>query len=349
MMKQPLKLIGMNSFNRRRIRMANHEIQEPNQFSDEIRKLKTSHPAHADTFNPLFEKLVNNDVFLKSLTERLIQEHTHSGENGEGSKISLDNIDVPAALGNILTEKELAEHSNERNPHGTRYSDVGAASEQDLTTHSAEKASTTKLGHIMVGAGLSITADGKLSAKVQASPIPSGLISMWSGAINTIPSDWVLCDGANDTPNLTDRFIVGAGGKYSIGDTGGADSVTLTTAQLPSHGHGSGTLSAASAGSHSHGSGTLATNTTGSHNHTVTDYYFSTTSSFILAGGSDYSSAVTTRTTSSEGSHSHSIIGSTASGGAHTHTITGSTATAGSGQSHENRPPYYALAYIMKL
>lgn len=43
--------------------MTNHEIHEPKDFSEEIRKLQTSDPAHADTFNPLFERLINNDVF----------------------------------------------------------------------------------------------------------------------------------------------------------------------------------------------------------------------------------------------------------------------------------------------
>ena len=41
---------------------------------------------------------------------------------------------------------------------------------------------------------------------------PIGLISMWSGAITYLPQGWALCDGANGTPNLIDKFIVGAGG-----------------------------------------------------------------------------------------------------------------------------------------
>lgn len=49
---------------------------------------------------------------------------------------------------------------------------------------------------------------------------PSGGIIMWSGAVNDIPVGWALCDGSNGTPDLRDRFIVGAGGAYSVGDTG---------------------------------------------------------------------------------------------------------------------------------
>lgn len=68
--------------------------------------------------------------------------------------------------------------------------------------------------------------------------VPAGVICMWSGSSAEIPAGWVLCDGSNNTPDLRGRFVVGAGGAYDVGDTGGADSVALTTAQMPSHSHG---------------------------------------------------------------------------------------------------------------
>lgn len=76
--------------------------------------------------------------------------------------------------------------------------------------------------------------------------IPTGLIAMWSGSTSAVPSGWALCNGANGTPNLQDRFIVGAGSSYAVGATGGATSAsfsgttgatTLTTTQMPSHTH----------------------------------------------------------------------------------------------------------------
>ena len=82
--------------------------------------------------------------------------------------------------------------------------------------------------------------------------VPGGIITMWSGSITDIPLGWALCDGSNGTPDLRDRFIVGAGGDYNVGNTGGANSVTLTVAQMPSHSHSSGTLSTDTSGSHSH-------------------------------------------------------------------------------------------------
>lgn len=154
--------------------------------------------------------------------------------------------------------------------------------------------------------------------KGATSLVPSGVILMWSGSISTIPAGFFLCDGTNGTPNLTGRFIVHAdadsGGTYAPGNTGGADNVTLSEAQIPAHTHSvSGT-----------------TNTTGAHTHGYNWYG---------GGGSNTSSAnfsgpVTTLQTTSAGDHSH--------------TVTGTAASTGGGTAHENRPPYYALAYIMK-
>ena len=70
--------------------------------------------------------------------------------------------------------------------------------------------------------------------------IPSGVIAMWSGAIVAIPSGWVICDGTNSTPDLRDRFVIGAGTTHAVDDTGGSTSTagaTLSIAQLAAHTH----------------------------------------------------------------------------------------------------------------
>ena len=148
--------------------------------------------------------------------------------------------------------------------------------------------------------------------------VPPGAIIMWSGSINDIPVGWALCDGSNGTPDLRDRFIVGAGGSYNVGNTGGSNTVRLTTSQIPSHRH---TASIGQAGGHSHGLGTKWT--------------MSGTSSASNPGtsGPGFFASTHERTTGEAGEHSHSIT----------------ISSTGSGQAHENRPPYYALAYIMKL
>ena len=61
--------------------------------------------------------------------------------------------------------------------------------------------------------------------------IPTGGIIMWSGAVNAIPTGFVLCDGTNNTPDLRDKFIIGAG-NLGVGTTGGQKD-----AIVPNHTH----------------------------------------------------------------------------------------------------------------
>jgi len=58
--------------------------------------------------------------------------------------------------------------------------------------------------------------------------VPAGIITIWSGAIVNIPAGWKLCDGNNGTPDLRDRFLVGAGDTYAVDATGGANTHTHT-------------------------------------------------------------------------------------------------------------------------
>jgi hypothetical protein len=71
--------------------------------------------------------------------------------------------------------------------------------------------------------------------------VPSGSILIWSGSIGSIPSGYYLCDGTNGTPNLKDKFIVGAGNTYSVAQTGGStDAIVVThthTASVTDPGH----------------------------------------------------------------------------------------------------------------
>lgn len=56
--------------------------------------------------------------------------------------------------------------------------------------------------------------------------LPSGIISLWFGSIVSIPTGWVLCDGNNGTPDLVNRFVVGAGGIHAVDDVGGSNNHT---------------------------------------------------------------------------------------------------------------------------
>ena len=165
-----------------------------------------------------------------------------------------------------------------------------------------------------------------------SSDIFPGMILMWSGTIDTIPGGWQLCDGTNGTPNLVDRFIVGAGSSYDVGGTGGSASVTLTTAQMPSHTH----------------TATTTIPSGGTHKHTIYvdfDAYSSNSGSTYKRLGA-YDGIGGTNDT---GSLCYIGTDNNTEAGSHTHTATTTNTSVGSGSSHENRPPYYALAYIMKM
>ena len=234
-----------------------------------------------------------------------------------------------------------------------------------------------------IGAGQTFSGDyNDLTNVPQMFGIPSGGIIMWSGAENLIGSTnaggtgtgWVLCDGQTYTvdgvsvtpPDLRNRFVVGAGSgsNYNVGNTGGSDNVTLSSNEMPSHDHGSSSVSVSvnssgltvsSESDHTHGTGTLAMDGQGAHNHNVRFYGGGTTGtvpSLRFDGGGHVDFATLTAI----GNHTHTMSGSTGSGGGHNHSISGSISGSGTlsmsgeggGQAHENRPPYYALCYIMK-
>jgi len=130
---------------------------------------------------------------------------------------------------------------------------------------------------------------------------------MWSGTIAAIPSGWVLCDGTNSTPDLRDKFIVGAYSDGSSGVTFNADTGTISGNYAPGNtgGEVAHQLSEAEMPAHSH---------------------------------------VYSRAASPGGGQDQAGNGS---GDAVNHS-NNNTDSRGSSDYHENRPPYYALAFIMK-
>lgn len=182
--------------------------------------------------------------------------------------------------------------------------------------------------------------DSDFNVKI-AETLVSGIITMWSGSSASIPSGWYLCDGTNSTPDLRDKFVVGAGSTYAVGDTGGQNAIT----DVPAHTHNlSGNTS--SAGAHTH-TGTTAN--IGNHTHSIICRQGANSIGYNSYGSPTNAASNSyvwfNMNTSAAGSHSHNFT--TASGGAHSHTLSGTAASTGSA-SVDTRPPYYALCYIMK-
>jgi microcystin-dependent protein len=197
--------------------------------------------------------------------------------------------------------------------------------------------------------------------------VPVGAIIMWGGSATSIPTNWVLCDGAQapttsllyaqliaqinpfgatgKVPDLRERFIVGAaasntsqnttvtGNPYAVGAIGGSNEVTLTKAQIPKHTH-----------KLDNGVDNALFDDGGLHNH-KNNY---TMNAMVEGGNVPKQSTYGTDGSNEIGRTNNAII---TDAGSHKHTgNTGDGTTDGlNGQSHENRPPYYALCYIIKI
>lgn len=179
---------------------------------------------------------------------------------------------------------------------------------------------------------------------ILARGVPYGAIMMWTGALDQIPNYWYLCDGTNGTPDLRDKFILGAGGVYAPHNTGGAASQTVDLAMDPllNHTHtftdDGHTLVEAEMPAHKHGSGAVDRNPTGGTWHPYGVHTLATPTSESVAERREAGQGESwTSTVGSGAAHEHS--GTTDAGGGVTPTGEATVPTV---------PPFFALAYIMK-
>ncbi len=156
---------------------------------------------------------------------------------------------------------------------------------------------TLKVGNIIDSSG-------------NASAFVTGMIVLWYGNTGNIPGGWVLCNGQNSTPDLRDRFVIGAGNNFNPGDTGGNNSVTLSEANLPSHQH------------------YVVSNSFGGQNRTNSNVSANNQVAKGTGAGNLYES------------YNLASTGGSASAGR--------SSSVGSGTAFDNKPLYHALCYIMK-
>ena len=244
--------------------------------------------------------------------------------DGDEVSVSAQTESVSDISGEV-TETAYRYHTLSVDATGTlvvRSSDVGEfdANDADAEPITQVTEPSHETGEVFLGTAFQVEGaiervfDGRYV--LDGGLIPSGVITMWSGAIEDIPVGWSLCDGTDGTPDLTDRFVTGAGDQYDVGDTGGADDHALTVGEMPAHDHD--------------------TETAGEHTHRIlTEQSDNRTTNIPNIGD-------TGGTYQQEGD---SGVPVTEPDGDHTHNVT----ETGGGNAHENRPPYYALAYIMKV
>lgn len=163
-------------------------------------------------------------------------------------------------------------------------------------------------------AGQVVVSQGTGVAPAWGNAFVAGMIMMWSGSIATIPTGWLLCDGTNSTPNLRDRFVVGAGSTYAVAATGGsADAVVVShthtaTVTDPGHKHQAYVIPSFSGGGYGAN--------------------WNVDGPFTWPNG---------QSTSLSSNMQNATTG-----------ISVANSTTGVSGTNANLPPYYALAYIMK-
>jgi hypothetical protein len=158
--------------------------------------------------------------------------------------------------------------------------------------------------------------------------VPSGVIVMWSGTIATIPSGWLLCNGANGTPDLRNRFIIGA-----HSDDSGTAKTTVTGTSTQTGGSKDAIVV-----SHTH----TATVTDPGHNH-LTGNPDTTGGSYFGVAGATGGNAGNRDALIGGLVNSNTYVTNTKTTG-----VTVANSTEGSSGTNANLPPYYALAFIMK-
>lgn len=144
--------------------------------------------------------------------------------------------------------------------------------------------------------------------------VPIGTIVAYSGSA-ALPTNWAICDGKNNTPDLQGKFILGASAARAAGTGGGAETVALTVETMPAHGHGGAT-------------GGVTRNATHQHSWGI----YTPESQMQNYSGAGAASGMGTATNSvADTNHEHPI------------------AAEGGQAPHENMPPYWALVYIMRV
>jgi hypothetical protein len=148
----------------------------------------------------------------------------HGNEYHNPDFISTESDPTVDASLKGVTKIEIQDHEPKTHNHDDRYY---SETEIDAWKHNDEVE-----GH--EGGFNADLLDGLHSSEIGGS-LPSGIIVLWSGLVSSIPSGWALCNGAGGTPDLRDRFIIGAGGSKNPGEIGGSSTLSHAGSAVADH------------------------------------------------------------------------------------------------------------------
>ena len=221
-----------------------------------------------------------------------------------------------------LISARLLRHAEEQYDEAKSYLDAHNHDSRYFTETEADNKFFHLSGGDTLPAGLDADMiDGQHATDLMGSALPVGSIVVWYGTDANVPSGWAICNGGSGTPDLRNRFVVGAGSSYNVADTGGNISVTPD-------------------GSISIAPHAVTVNEMPPHYHPYADKYDGSTTN------SGYNSNYLDGPYNPSGAEDQdNQTGPVGADTAHGHP--GSTYTAGGPV--ENRPPYYALYYIQRV
>jgi hypothetical protein len=231
---------------------------------------------------------------------------TTAADNTDITNINIAEGCSPANLNNAVRSLMALLKDQQTGSSGDPFTVAGtlvSSGQVDITGAFRLDGTAGASGQVLLSAGGSNT-------PTWGNAFVAGMIMLWSGSSASIPSGWLLCDGSSSTPDLRNRFVVGATSTYAVGATGGtADAIVVShthtaTVTDPTHAHWGW-------------NGTVRTNTN-------------------TSGGNNDNS------TSGGGAVGFETLVSASTG------ISVSNSTAGASGTNANLPPYYALCYIMK-
>jgi hypothetical protein len=176
---------------------------------------------------------------------------TTAADNTDITNINIAEGCSPANLNNAVRSLMALLKDQQTGSSGDPFTVAGTlvASGQALASGTLNVTGAFQLDGTAGASGQVLLSAGGSNTPTWGSGFPSGGIIIWSGSSASIPSGWLLCDGTNSTPDLRNRFVVGAGSTYAVNATGGsADAIVVShthtaTVTDPGHTHAPGSIS----------------------------------------------------------------------------------------------------------